>query len=100
MASKEQTLDVFQTRVRQMILRFRQTQKENEDLQAQLDESERECAALRQQLQEKGKEYDALKTARMLAVSDGDIEVSKERLAKLIRDVNKCITVLAEQRAE
>jgi hypothetical protein len=35
--------------------------------------------------------------ARMLEITDGDLEGAKKRIAKLIRDVNKCITLLSEK---
>lgn len=98
MNSKEQTLATFQTRVRQMILRFRQLEKENNELYDMLDKQEEAMAELKAKLDEKTHEYDALKTARMIGISSGDITATKERLSRLIRDINKCITVLTEQK--
>lgn len=98
MTSSEQTLATFQTRARQMVLRYKQLKQENEELYGMVDSRDREIAELKGELEQKNKDYNALKTARMLSVSDGDIEQSKERLAKLIRDVNKCIAVLTEQK--
>ena len=43
------------------------------------------------------KNFKTLKTAKMLEVSEGDMEAAKARLAKLIRSVNKCITLLSEK---
>ena len=57
--------------------------QENETLQAQLVQAQ--------------KDYDRLKTAKMLEVTDTDVESAQKRLQKLIRDVNKCITLLSEQ---
>lgn len=100
MDTNEQTLARFQTRARQLIMRCQQLRRENDELHARLEKGEREAAGLRARLEERGREYEALKAARMLAVADGDIEASKERLGRLIRDVNKCITLLADQKAE
>lgn len=98
MDSHEQTLATFQTRARQMILRFEQLKKENEELYGMVDSREKTIAELKASLEQKSKDYDALKMARMIGISDGDIEVTKSRLAKLIRDVDKCISVLTEQK--
>lgn len=38
-----------------------------------------------------------LKTAKMIEITDGDIESAKNRVAKLIRDVNQCITLLSDK---
>ena len=42
------------------------------------------------------RQFDTYKMARMIEVADGDIETTKARLQKLIRDVNKCITLFTE----
>ena len=39
-----------------------------------------------------------MKMARMMEITDGDLEGAKERVAKLIRDVNKCIDVLKDDK--
>lgn len=98
MASDEQTLALFQTRVRQMLIQFKQLKKENEELYAMVDNAEREARELRAELKRKSEEYDTLKMAKMLEVSDADIDASKNRLARLIRDVNRCIAILSEQK--
>jgi hypothetical protein len=36
--------------------------------------------------------------AKMMEISDGDLEGAKERLAKLIRDVNRCIALLSNEK--
>ena len=94
----ERTIVDFQTKVRALILQFQNLKKENEELYVMLEKNEDDVRQLRQQLQDKQKEFDAFKAAKMLEVADGDIQSARERLAKLIRDVNKCIAVLSEQK--
>ena len=89
----EKTIVEFQTKVRALILQFQNLKKENEELYAMLEKNETDVRQLRQQ-----QEFDAFKAAKLLEVSDGDIQSARERLAKLIRDVNKCIAVLSEQK--
>jgi hypothetical protein len=33
----------------------------------------------------------------MIEITDGDLQGAKDRLAKLIRDVNKCIAILSNE---
>ena len=94
----EKTIVEFQTKVRALILQFQNLKKENEELYAMLEKNEDDVRQLRQQLLDKQQEFDAFKAAKLLEVSDGDIQTARERLAKLIRDVNKCIAVLSEQK--
>ena len=94
----ERTIVDFQTKVRALILQFQNLKKENDELYVMLEKNEDDVRQLRQQLQDKQREFDAFKAAKMLEVADGDIQSARERLAKLIRDVNKCIAVLSEQK--
>lgn len=90
-------LKLFTTRMRQLILQYKAVKKENEELYAMVDAREKDIEQLRQQLQQAQDDYHNLKMAKMIEVSDGDIEASKKRIASLIREVNKCITLLSEQ---
>ena len=94
----DKTIVEFQTKVHALILQFQNLKKENEELYAMLEKNEADVRQLRQQLLDKQQEFDAFKAAKLLEVSDGDIQSARERLAKLIRDVNKCIAVLSEQK--
>ena len=96
MTPNEKTIATFETRMRQMILRFQELKKENNDLYAQIEEDEKQMETLRQQLDQKQKDYEALKMARMISITDGDLQSAKDRLAKLIREVNKCIGILSD----
>ena len=95
MNPNDQTLNIFETRVRQMILQFQQLKKENESLQLQVAENEQEIKNLQDKLNQADNDYQALKTAKMMEITDGDLERAKARLAKLIREVNKSITLLS-----
>lgn len=96
MNSNEKVLKDFETRVRQMLLRFQQLKKENQDLCNLLEQNKRELHELRDKLDQKGRDYDSLKMAKMIEISDGDLEGAKNRLSRLIRDVNKCIAILSD----
>lgn len=98
MTSNEQTLATFQTRVRQMILRFRQLKQENDELYAMLDKNENDIKELRQRMDQQVKDYNSLKMAKMIEITDGDLDAARTRLSKLIRDVNKCIAILTDQK--
>ena len=78
-----------------MILQYKETKKENEELYEMVDAKEAEIKQLKLELEQAQNNYKSLKTARMLEVADGDIEESKKMIASMIRDVNKCITLLS-----
>ena len=80
------------------IYAFQELKKENEELYAMLDKSEKDIENLRTQLAQSTNDYNSLKMAKMIEITDGDLENTKARLSKLIREVNKCITILKEQK--
>ena len=97
MDANEKTLTQFTTRVRQMILQYNEIKKENNDLYAMVDERDASIKQLEAQLTQAQNDYNSLKIAKMIEITDSDLEGSKKRLSKLIRDVNKCITLLSEK---
>jgi predicted RNase H-like nuclease (RuvC/YqgF family) len=97
MNPSEKTLTDFETRVRQMILQFQQLKKENGRLQAQINEQAREVDELKSKLSQAESDYRSLQMARMLEISDGNLDEAKERLSRMIRQVNKCIAILSNE---
>ncbi len=97
MESAEKRLNTFSTRVRQMIIQYQELKNENADLYTMVDERDIKIKQLEEQLELARKSYESLKLARMIEVSDADMESAKKRLSKLIRDVNKCLTLLSEK---
>ena len=98
MTESEKVLATFQTRVRDLIRRFQQLKKENEELYAMVGEGDQRIKQLQAELEQKERDYQSLKMARMVEITDGDLEGAKARLAKLIRDVNKCIALLSDEK--
>ncbi|MCR5512822.1 MAG: hypothetical protein K6F43_04570 [Prevotella sp.] len=96
MTANEKTLATFETRLRQMLLRFQELKKENGELFQMLEANEKAMKQLQEQLAQKQSDYDSLKMAKMIEITDGNLEGAKERLSKLIRDVNKCIAILSD----
>ncbi|MBF1588561.1 MAG: hypothetical protein HXO25_02910 [Prevotella sp.] len=97
MNANEKILNTFATRVRQMILQYEALKKENDELYALVDQREQEIKQLQGELSQAEADYNSLKMAKMLEVTDGDMETAQKRVVKLIRDVNKCITLLSEK---
>ena len=97
MDANEKTLIAFTTRVRQMIFQYSDLKKENSELYAMVDERDAQIKKLKMKLEQADREYQLLKMAKMLEITDGDMESVQKRVAKLIRDVNKCITLLSDK---
>ena len=97
MNANEKALNTFATRVRQMILQYEEMKKENNDLYELVDQREKEIEKLEAQLKQARNDYNSLKMAKMIEISDSDMENAQKRISKLIRDVNKSITLISEK---
>lgn len=97
MNANEKTLNTFTTRVRQMILQYQEVKKEKTQLQSIIEQRDKEIQELQAKLSQAQIDYNFLKTARMIEITDSDMENAQKRIAKLIRDVNRCITILSEE---
>lgn len=97
MSADEKTINTFATRVRQLILEFGKLKQENAELYEMVDERDAQIKALQEKLSQAEHDYNSLKMAKMMTISDADMETTQKRVAKLIRDVNKCITLLSNQ---
>ena len=97
MNANEKVLNTFATRVRQMILQYEEVKKENTDLCELVGKRDKEIEKLETQLKQARNDYNSLKMAKMIEISDGDMENAQKRISKLIRDVNKSITLISEK---
>ena len=97
MTPNEKTIAAFETRIRQMILRFQGLKKENQELYSMIEKNEQDIKQLQAKLEQGQNDYNSLKMAKMIEITDGDLDGAKERLSKLIRDVNKCIAILSDE---
>lgn len=99
MANSEQEIMQFTATVRLLLNKYRDMQKELSEIKQKLSEKENDAKEMEILANASMNDYDMLKTARMLEVGDGDIEKARNRVNKLIRDVNRCITLLTEQQS-
>lgn len=98
MTANEKTLATFETRLRQVLLRFQELKKENASLMDMLEDSEQTVKEMQQKLDQQQHDYETLKMAKMIEITDGNLQGAKDRLSKLIRDVNKCIAILSDEK--
>ena len=93
-AQEEQALHLFETRVRQLILSYQKLAQDNQRLQQEVVEKQQALDEALAQNQQINMDYNNLKLARMMTVNGEDLQSAKNRLSKLIREVDKCIALL------
>lgn len=89
---------LLETRVRQLILRNKELMQQNAQLWQQVTDDDAKIQALNEENIALRNQYADLKTARMLQLSDNDTRNAKQRISKLVRDVDKCIAILKAER--
>lgn len=97
MSANEKTIDTFAARVRQLIFQYNELKKENDELYGIVENRDNEIKKLKSQVAQWRKDYDSLKMAKMIEIGEGDMKEAQKRITKLIRDINKCITLLSEK---
>lgn len=90
----KKAIEVFQTRVRQLMYEFERVRDQRNELQTQIAKMEAEATRMQQQIDSLQRECQSLKTAKMLEINDGDVEKSKKRLDSLVRQIDRCIALL------
>ena len=97
MQYSEQEIYEFSKQVRQLLLKYTEMRQELHDMKERVSAQERDVKSMETLANASMHDYDMLKTAKMLEVSNGDLEATRQRINKLVRDVDRCITLLSEQ---
>jgi len=90
------TIRNFEVRVRQILFLCDKLKEENAALQSQFAGQKSLNDSLREENSQLQFKYDNLKIARMVSVNHDDFKATKNRLSKLVREVDKCIALLNE----
>lgn len=93
-----QLVRLLETRVRQLILRNKELRQQNAQLWQQVTEDDAQIQALKEQNKQLRAQYADLKTARMLQLSDNDTRNARQRMTRLVREIDKCIAILKAER--
>lgn len=91
---QETALRNFEARVRQLMSAHAELLRENVRLQGELKACRGQLEEANKEIELQKRNYALLKTARMIEVSGEDVKASRACIAKLIREVDKCIALL------
>lgn len=89
-------LNRFEGKLRHFIFLYEELKQENLSLRTLLSEKEEEIKQMENSQKELEEKYTNLKTARILSINDNELRDTKQRLARLVREVDKCIALLNE----
>ena len=87
-------IDRFETNLRHLMYLHDTLKRENAELRQQLQLKEDECKQVAESYKALEISYARLKTAATIRLQAGDVKETKRRLSRLVREVDKCITLL------
>lgn len=91
---QEQKLRDFEFLVRRLIVAYEEEKRDNAVLRAALETDRLNLRETQENLKTLESRYETLRTARIIEVSGDDVKDARARLARLIREVDKCIALL------
>ena len=92
---EKRQLKIFDGKIRQLISNYQVMKKEIGDLYIEVDRKDEEIARLKAELRQSQSDYSNLKLAKMIEISDSELKGAKQRISKLVREVNKCIGLVS-----
>jgi predicted nuclease with TOPRIM domain len=84
----------FKLKVKQMIAKHEKLKQEKDQLHGKIEGLEETINQLRQENSLLEQKYENVKMAKMLVASDDDNKDAKNRIQKLVREIDKCIALL------
>ncbi len=89
-------LSTFEARLRHLMYLHDELKRENAEMKLLLEEKREEVEGLRSDYNELEVVYANLKIAKTISLTDSEVKDTKQRLSKLVREVDKCIALLNE----
>lgn len=89
-------LKTFETKLRHLMYLHEEAKRENTEIKQLLREKEKELERLIHNYKNLEANYANLKLAKAISLDDNEIKDTKQRLSKLVREVDKCIALLNE----
>ena len=87
-------LSVFEARLRQLMFLHDELKEKNQFLMEALNKKEQTLQQLQHDYDELEANYTDLKQARIISIHDSDVEGTRKRLSKLVREIDKCLAIL------
>lgn len=92
----EELINAFEKRLRKLFSEYRSLQDQNSLLKAELDRKQTDLMLAHQEVLELRRNYDHLQLAKNLGGSEAERIESRERISKMVREIDKCLALLDE----
>ena len=92
----EELIHAFEKRLRKLISEYKLLQHQNDLMKAELIRKQDDLMHAHQEVLELRKNYDHLQIARNLVGTEEEKADAKQRIGKLVREIDKCLALLDE----
>lgn len=87
-------LSTFEARLRHLLYLYNELKRKNEELKTSIRQKEETIEEMRSNYNSLETKYANLKLAKIISINDSEARDTKQRLSKLVREVDKCIALL------
>lgn len=84
----------FESKLHRLVYEFKQKEELNNELNRKIEEKENLLKELQLRCTALEKSYNDLKQAKIITLSSSGVEETKERISKLVREIDRCIESL------
>lgn len=84
----------FEEKLHRLVFEYKQKEERNKELTTMLQQKENVLIELEQRCLALEKSYNDLKQAKILSLNDTAVNETKERISKLVREIDRCIESL------
>ncbi|MDP4239169.1 MAG: hypothetical protein Q8904_06825 [Bacteroidota bacterium] len=92
----EELIHAFEIKLRKLISEYLFLKEQNSLMKAELDRKQTDLMHAHQEILVLRKNYDHLRIARNLEVSDTGKTESRQQITKMVREIDKCLALLDE----
>ena len=87
-------LSTFEARLRLVLYEYQQLKQKNEELKEVIRKKDETIEEIQSNYKSLDTKYANLKLAKIISINDSEAKDTKQRLSKLVREVDKCIALL------
>ena len=84
----------FEEKLHRLVYEYKQKESRNKELAKAIQQKENILKELEQRCTALEQSYNNLKQAKILSLSDNAVNETKERISKLVREIDRCIESL------
>lgn len=84
----------FEEKLHRLVIEYKQAEEHNKELTAIVLQKENSLKELQRRCVELENNYNNLKQARILSLNDNAVNETKDRISKLVREIDRCIESL------